>query len=40
MNFRFEDLREKITMYVVIQTEDMDILAPLVRIFIESLFKN
>ncbi|MCH3709616.1 type IV secretory system conjugative DNA transfer family protein [Campylobacter coli] len=41
MNFRFEDLREKrITMYVVIQTEDMDILAPLVRIFIESLFKK
>ncbi|EPJ0367519.1 type IV secretory system conjugative DNA transfer family protein [Campylobacter jejuni] len=41
MNFRFENLREKrITMYVVIQTEDMDILAPLVRIFIESLFKK
>lgn len=41
MNFKFEDLREKrLTMYVVIQTEDMDILAPLVRIFIESLFKK
>lgn len=41
MNFTFEDLRNKrLTMYVVIQTEDMDILAPLVRIFIESLFKK
>ncbi|MBZ7963309.1 type IV secretory system conjugative DNA transfer family protein [Campylobacter sp. W0049] len=41
MNFTFDSLREKkITMYVVIQTEDMDILAPLVRIFIESLFKK
>ncbi|MBF7049641.1 type IV secretory system conjugative DNA transfer family protein [Campylobacter volucris] len=41
MNFSFDDLREsKITMYIVIQTEDMDILAPLVRIFIESLFKK
>lgn len=41
MNFRFEDLRiKRKTMYVVIQTEDMDILAPLVRIFIESLFKK
>ena len=40
MNFDYEDLREKkITMYVVIQTEDMDILAPLVRILVESLFK-
>lgn len=41
MSFSFEDLREKrISMYIVIQTEDMDILAPLVRIFIESLFKK
>ena len=41
MNFNYEDLREKkITAYVVIQTADMDILAPLVRIFVESLFKN
>ena len=41
INFSFNDLREKhLTMYVVIQTEDMDILAPLVRIFIESLFKK
>lgn len=41
MSFSFEDLREKrISMYIVIQTEDMDILAPLVRIFIESLFKR
>ncbi|ELY0805923.1 type IV secretory system conjugative DNA transfer family protein, partial [Campylobacter upsaliensis] len=39
--FTFEDLREKrLTMYIVIQTEDMEILAPLVRIFIESLFKK
>lgn len=41
MSFNYEDLRErKISMYVVIQTADMDILAPLVRIFVESLFKN
>lgn len=41
MSFDYEDLRErKISMYVVIQTADMDILAPLVRIFVESLFKN
>lgn len=41
MSFAFEDLREKrISMYVVIQTEDMEILAPLVRIFIETLFKK
>lgn len=41
MSFSFEDLREKkITMYIVIQTEDMEILAPLVRIFTESLFKK
>ncbi|KGI55666.1 type IV secretory system conjugative DNA transfer family protein [Campylobacter sp. MIT 97-5078] len=41
MNFTYEDLREKrISMYIVIQTADMDILAPLIRIFIESLFKN
>ena len=41
MSFDYEQLREeKITIYVVIQTADMDILAPLVRIFVESLFKN
>ncbi|CUU84381.1 VirD4 [Campylobacter hyointestinalis subsp. hyointestinalis] len=41
MSFAFEDLREKrISMYVVIQTEDMEILAPLIRIFIETLFKK
>lgn len=41
MSFSFEDLRNKrLSMYIVIQTEDMDILAPLVRIFIESLFKR
>ena len=41
MNFTYEDLREeKISMYIVIQTADMDILAPLVRILAESLFKN
>lgn len=41
MNFDYENLREeKTTIYVVIQTADMDVLAPLVRIFIESLFKN
>lgn len=41
MSFTFEDLREKrLTIYIVIQTEDMEILAPLVRIFIESLFKK
>lgn len=41
MSFTFEDLREKrISMYVVVQTEDMDILAPLIRIFIETLFKK
>lgn len=41
MSFNYEDLREeKISLYVVIQTADMDILAPLVRILVESLFKN
>ncbi|MBK3498166.1 type IV secretory system conjugative DNA transfer family protein [Campylobacter fetus subsp. venerealis] len=41
MSFTFEDLREKrISMYVVVQTEDMEILAPLIRIFIETLFKR
>ncbi|MCI6641484.1 MULTISPECIES: type IV secretory system conjugative DNA transfer family protein [Campylobacter] len=41
MSFSFEDLREKrISMYVVVQTEDMEILAPLIRIFIETLFKK
>lgn len=41
MSFTFEDLREKrLSLYVVIQTEDMEILAPLVRIFTETLFKT
>lgn len=41
MSFTFEDLREKrISMYVVVQTEDIDILAPLIRIFMETLFKK
>lgn len=41
MSFSFEDLRVKrITMYIVIQTEDMEVLAPLVRIFIETLTKK
>ncbi|TLD91730.1 type IV secretory system conjugative DNA transfer family protein, partial [Helicobacter saguini] len=41
MSFDYEDLREKkITVYVVIQTQDMDILAPLVRILVESMFKK
>lgn len=41
MSFAFEDLREKrLSLYVVIQTEDMEILAPLVRIFTETLFKT
>lgn len=41
MSFAFEDLREKrLSMYVVVQTEDMEILAPLIRIFIETLFKK
>ncbi|TLD84676.1 type IV secretory system conjugative DNA transfer family protein [Helicobacter trogontum] len=41
MSFDYEDLREqKITCYVVIQSEDMDILAPLVRILVESFFKK
>lgn len=41
MSFDYEDLREqKISVYVVIQTADMDILAPLVRILVESVFKN
>ncbi|MBR8466524.1 type IV secretory system conjugative DNA transfer family protein [Campylobacter sp. faydin G-140] len=41
MSFKFEDLREKrITMYVVVQTEDIEILAPLIRIFNETLFKK
>ena len=41
MSFAFDDLREKkLSLYVVIQTEDMEILAPLVRIFTETLFKT
>ena len=41
MSFDYEDLREKkISLYVVIQTQDMDILAPLVRILVESMFKK
>lgn len=41
MSFDYEDLREKkISVYVVIQTQDMDILAPLVRILVESMFKK
>lgn len=41
MSFTFEDLREKnITMYIVVQTEDIEILAPLLRIFTETLFKK
>ena len=40
MSFNYEDLREKkITLYVVIDSNDIEILAPLVRIFIESIFK-
>ncbi|SQC36306.1 VirD4 coupling protein [Helicobacter fennelliae] len=41
MSFEYEDLREEhITMYIVIQTEDMDILAPLIRILLESMCKK
>lgn len=41
MSFNYEDLREEhITMYIVIQTEDMDILAPLIRILLESMCKK
>jgi len=41
MSFAYEDLREEhITMYIVIQTEDMDILAPLIRILLESMCKK
>lgn len=41
MSFSFDDLRDKkISMYVVVSTEDMEILAPLIRIFIETLFKK
>lgn len=41
MRFNYEDLREEhITMYIVIQTEDMDILAPLIRILLESMCKK
>lgn len=40
MSFNYEDLREKkITLYVVIDSNDIEILAPLVRILIESIFK-
>lgn len=41
MSFDYEDLREEhISMYIVIQTEDMDILAPLIRILLESMCKK
>lgn len=41
MSFEYEDLRkEHITMYIVVQTEDMDILAPLIRILLESMCKK
>ena len=41
MSFAFKDLREKkLSLYIVIQTEDMEVLAPLVRIFTETLFKT
>lgn len=40
MSFNYDDLRnEKITLYVVIDSGDIEVLAPLVRILIESLFK-
>ena len=40
MSFNYEDLREKrITLYVVIDSNDIETLAPLVRILIESIFK-
>nr|WP_301009069.1 type IV secretory system conjugative DNA transfer family protein [Helicobacter sp. UBA3407] len=39
MSFTYEDLREKrISLYVVIQTEDIEVLKPLIRIFTESTF--
>ena len=41
MSFDFYDLREeKISCYIVIQSEDIDILAPLIRIFVETMFKK
>lgn len=41
MSFDYEDLREEhISMYIVIQTEDMDILAPLIRILLESMCRK
>ncbi len=41
MSFDYYDLRkEKISCYIVIQTEDIDILAPLIRIFVETMFKK
>ncbi|TLD85561.1 type IV secretory system conjugative DNA transfer family protein [Helicobacter sp. MIT 05-5294] len=41
MSFDYYDLREeKISCYVVIQSEDIDILAPLIRIFVETMFKK
>lgn len=40
MSFDYEDLREKrISLYVVIDSNDIETLAPLVRILIESIFK-
>lgn len=39
MSFTYEDLRnKKISLYVVIQTEDIEVLKPLIRIFTESTF--
>ncbi|MCM1225760.1 MAG: type IV secretory system conjugative DNA transfer family protein, partial [Lachnospiraceae bacterium] len=41
MSFDYYDLREeKISCYIVIQSEDIDILAPLIRIFVETMFKK
>ena len=41
MSFDYYDLRkERISCYIVIQTEDIDILAPLIRIFVETMFKK
>lgn len=41
LSFNFRDLREQpITAYIVIQTEEIDILAPLIRIFTESMLKT
>lgn len=38
-NFTYQDMRkEKISVYIVVQTEDIDFLAPLIRIFIDGFF--